>query len=142
MYKEVKKFKIGGSFTFTPDQNLEEVCTAPDNGNGVFLVYAVDGETKELIMVGSTGTVQNDGTLKSKSGGLYDKIVNGQQFAKTGRKYTWPTQMKKENIVQLEVFWYETFNAKTSIIPTFLEAQLLQNFLTENGRLPRWNVAF
>ena len=142
MYKEVKKFKIGGSFTFTPDQNLEEVCTAPDNGNGVFLVYAVDGETKELIMVGSTGTVQNDGTLKSKSGGLYDKIVNGQQFAKTGRKYTWPTQMKKENIVQLEVFWYETFNAKTSIIPTFLEAQLLQNFLTENGRLPKWNVAF
>ena len=142
MYKEVKKFKIGGSFTFTPDQNLEEVCTAPDNGNGVFLVYAVDGETKELIMFGSTGTVQNDGTLKSKSGGLYDKIVNGQQFAKTGRKYTWPTQMKKENIVQLEVFWYETFNAKTSIIPTFLEAQLLQNFLTENGRLPRWNVAF
>ena len=142
MYKEVKKFKIGGSFTFTPDQNLEEVCTAPDNGNGVFMVYAVDGETKELIMVGSTGTIQNDGTLKSKSGGLYDKIVNGQQFAKTGRKYTWPTQMKKEDIAQLEVFWYETFNAKTSIIPTFLEAQLLQNFLTENSRLPRWNVAF
>lgn len=142
MYKEVKKFKIGGSFTFTPDQNLEEVCTAPDNGNGVFMVYAVDGEAKELIMIGSTGTVQNDGTLKSKSGGLYDKIVNGQQFAKTGRKYTWPTQMKKEDIAQLEVFWYETFNAKTSIIPTFLEAQLLQNFLTENGRLPRWNVAF
>ena len=142
MYKEVKKFKIGGSFTFTPDQNLEEVCKAPDNGNGVFMVYALDGETKELIMIGSTGTVQNDGTLKSKSGGLYDKIVNGQQFAKTGRKYTWPTQMKKENIAQLEVFWYETFNAKTSIIPTFLEAQLLQNFLTENGRLPRWNVAF
>lgn len=142
MYKEVKKFKIGGSFTFTPDQNLEEVCTAPDNGNGVFLVYAVDGEEKELIMIGSTGTVQNDGTLKSKNGGLYDKIVNGQQFAKTGRKYTWPTQMKKENIAQLEVFWYETFNAKTKIIPTFLEAQLLQNFLTENGRLPRWNVAF
>jgi hypothetical protein len=142
MYKEVKKFKIGGSFTFTPEQNLEEVCTAPDNGNGVFMVYAVDGEEKELIMIGSTGTVQNDGTLKSKSGGLYDKIVNGQQFAKTGRKYTWPTQMKKENIAQLEVFWYETFNAKTNIIPTFLEAQLLQNFLTEHGRLPRWNVAF
>ncbi len=142
MYKEVKKFKIKSSFTFTPDQNLEEVCNAPDNGNGVFLVFAVEGETKELIMIGSTGTVQNDGTLKSKSGGLYDKIVNGQQFAKTGRKYTWPTQMKKEDIAQLDVFWYETFNAKTSIIPTFLEAQLLQNFLTENGRLPRWNVAF
>ena len=93
-------------------------------------------------MVGSTGTIQNDGTLKTKNGGLYDKIVNGQQFAKTGRKYTWPTQMQKEEIAQLEVFWYETFNAKTSIIPTFVEAQVLQSFFTENGRLPRWNVAF
>ncbi len=142
MYKEVKKFKIGGSFTFTPDQNLEEVCTASDTGSGVFLVYAVDGEAKELIMVGSTGTIQNDGTLKSKNGGLYDKIVNGQQFAKTGRKYTWPTQMQKEEIAQLEVFWYETFNAKTRVIPTFVEAQVLQSFFAENGKLPRWNVAF
>ena len=142
MYKEVKKFKIGGSFTFTPDQNLEEVCTASNNGSGVFFVFAVDGDDKELIMIGSTGTVQNDGTLKSKNGGLYDKIVNGQQFAKTGRKYSWPAQMKLENIAQLEVFWYETYNAKTNVIPTFVEAQLLQNFLTENGRLPRWNVAF
>jgi hypothetical protein len=32
-------------------------------GSGVFLVYSV-GDEKELIMVGSTGTVQNNGTLK------------------------------------------------------------------------------
>jgi hypothetical protein len=38
-------------------------------------------------MVGSTGTVQNNGTLKIKNGGLKDKIVEGHQFAKTGRKY-------------------------------------------------------
>jgi hypothetical protein len=30
-----------------------------------FLVYAV-GDEKELIMVGSTGTIQNDGSLKIK----------------------------------------------------------------------------
>jgi hypothetical protein len=39
-------------------------------------------------MVGSTGTVQNNGTLKIKNGGLKDKIVEGHQFAKTGRKYS------------------------------------------------------
>jgi hypothetical protein len=27
-------------------------------------------------------------------------------------------------------------------IPTFVEGQVLQNFLDENGRLPKWNVAF
>lgn len=142
MYKELKKFKISNHFNYTSDDSLEEICNAPQNGNGVFLVYAVDGEEKELIMVGSTGTIQNDGTLKSKNGGLFDKIVNGQQFAKTGRKYTWPTQMKKENITRLEVFWYETFNEKNRVIPTSVEGQILQNFLDENNKLPKWNIAF
>lgn len=142
MYKELKKFKTNNQFSFTPDASLEEVCNAPENGNGVFLVYAVNEEEKELIMVGSTGTIQNDGTLKSKNGGLFDKIVNGHQFAKTGRKYSWPAQMKIEDTARLEVYWYETFNAKNKVIPTYIEGLILQNFLDENARLPRWNVAF
>ena len=141
MYKELEKFKVTNSFAFTVEDSLEQACNAPDSA-GVFVVYAVEGDTKELIMVGSTGTVQNDGTLKSKNGGLYDKIVNGHQFAKTGRKYSWPAQMKLENIEALEVIWYETFNADVKAIPTTVEGQVLQNFLDENGKLPRWNVAF
>ncbi|MES2573691.1 MAG: hypothetical protein V4572_01990 [Bacteroidota bacterium] len=142
MYKELKKIKVQNQFSFSVDDSLEEVCNASEAGSGIFLVYAVEGEEKELIMVGSTGTIQNDGTLKSKNGGLFDKIVNGHQFAKTGRKYSWPAQMKLENISRLEVSWYETFNEKNKVIPTFLEGQILQNFLDENAKLPRWNVAF
>jgi hypothetical protein len=138
MYKELEKFTVKGSFTFTQEDSLEEVCDASEAGSGVFVVYA----DKELIMVGSTGTVQNDGTLKSKNGGLHDKIVNGHQFAKTGRKYSWPTQMKKENIDTLEVFWFETFNDTVKAIPTSVEGKILQNFLDETGKLPKWNLAF
>jgi hypothetical protein len=47
-----------------------------------------------------------------------------------------------ENIDELEVYWYETYNAKNKFIPTFVEGLVLQNFLTENSRLPKWNVAF
>ncbi len=142
MYKELKKFKITNSFNFTVNDNLETVCNTSETANGVFLVYAVDGEAKNLIMVGSTGTIQNNGTLKSKNGGMYDKIVNGHQFAKTGRKYSWPAQMKIENIERLEVFWYDTFNEKNKVIPTFVEGQILQLYFEENGTLPKWNVAF
>jgi hypothetical protein len=142
MYKELKSIKNKNQFQFDLNDNLEEVCNAPDAASGIFLVYDISNEDKELIMVGSTGTVQNDGTLKSKNGGLYDKIVNGHQFAKTGRKYSWPAQMKKESIDKLEVYWYETFNDKNKIIPTFIEGQILQNFLTEFNKLPKWNVAF
>lgn len=140
MYKELEKFKSSNQFSITVDESLEEKCNASD-GSGVFLVYDV-ADKKELIMVGSTGTVQNDGTLKIKNGGLFEKIVNGHQFAKTGRKYTWPAQMKIENITTLEVVWYETFTDEVKGIPTAVEGQVLQNFLDENGRLPRWNVAF
>jgi hypothetical protein len=142
MYKELEKFTVKGNFTFTQEDNLEAVCNASEAGSGVFVVYAVANAIKELIMVGSTGTVQNDGTLKSKNGGLYDKIVNGHQFAKTGRKYSWPAQRKKESIDTLEVFWFETFNDAVKAIPTSVEGQVLQNFLDENGKLPKWNVAF
>jgi hypothetical protein len=142
MYKDLEKFAVKGSFTFAQDDSLEAVCTASEAGSGVFIVNAINGDDKELIMVGSTGTVQNDGTLKSKNGGLYDKIVNGHQFAKTGRKYSWPAQMKLENIERLEVLWFETFNGDSKAIPTSVEGQVLQNFMDANGRLPRWNVAF
>jgi len=142
MFEELKSIKIKSKFVFDIEDNLEEVCNAPDAASGIFLVYDISNDEKELIMVGSTGTVQNDGTLKSKNGGLYDKIVNGHQFAKTGRKYSWPTQMKKESIDKLVVFWYDTFNDKNKIIPTFIEGQILQNFLTENNKLPKWNIAF
>ena len=142
MYKELKKIKIKNQFNFTVNDSLEEVCNASDAGSGIFLVYEIKGDNKELIMVSSTGTIQNDGSLKIKNGGLFDKIVNGHQFAKTGRKYSWPAQMKIEKIDALEVAWFETFNEKNKIIPTFIEGQILQNFLDENGKLPRWNVAF
>ena len=142
MEKELKKYKSTNSFLLTVDGNLEEVCNAPDGASGVFLVYDASNDEKQLIMVGSTGTVQNDGTLKVKSGGLYDKIVNGHQFAKTGRKDSGPAQMKKEAIETLEVVWYETFTEKVKGIPTFVEATILQSYLTENGTLPKWNVAF
>ena len=140
MYKELEKFKSSNQFSITVDESLEDKCNASD-GSGVFLVYDV-ADKKELIMVGSTGTVQNDGTLKIKNGGLFEKIVNGHQFAKTGRKYSWPAQMKIENITTLEVVWYETFTEEVKGIPTAVEGQVLQNFLDVNGRLPRWNVAF
>ena len=140
MYKELEKFTVTNQFLFNVDDSLEQVCNASE-GSGVFLVYAV-GDEKELIMVASTGTVQNNGALKIKNGGLFDKIVEGHQFAKTGRKYSWPAQMKKEAISALEVVWYETFNNEVKSIPTAVEGQVLQSFLDENGRLPRWNVAF
>lgn len=142
MFQELEKYENNNHFTFTKEDSLEEVCNAPLNGSGVYLVYSVIGEVKELIMVGSSGTVQNDGSLKQKNGGLYDKIVNGHQFGKMGRKYSWPMQIEKDKIEALEVHWYETFNNEVKGIPTSIEGSVLQEFFDVNSKLPKWNVAF
>lgn len=141
MFKELEKFKNSNSFGYTTNDNLEIVCNAPENAVGVFLVFDVKDNEKELIMVGSTGTVQNNGELKIKSN-LFDKIVNGSQFTKSARKFSWPTQMKKEDITQLEVVWFDTFNDEIKYIPTYIEGYLLQNHFEATGKLPKWNVAF
>ena len=84
MYKELKKFKVTNQFSFTAEDSLAEVCNASE-GSGVFLVYAV-GEEKELIMVGSTGTVQNDGTLKIKNDKLNCIIGDVVEFDENEKK--------------------------------------------------------
>jgi hypothetical protein len=38
-------------------------------------------------------------------------------------------QMKIEDISNLEVVWYETFNDKTKVIPTFVEGQVYKTSL-------------
>jgi hypothetical protein len=68
-------------------------------------------------MVGSTGTVQNDGSLKIKNGGLNDKIVNGHQFAKQEENILGQHKWQKRILVFLKWF-IETFNDKSKVIPT------------------------
>jgi hypothetical protein len=36
---------------------------------------------------------------------------------------------ENRDISTLEVVWYETFNDKTKVIPTFAEGQVLQNLM-------------
>jgi hypothetical protein len=142
MYKELTKYKKTNNFIFNSTDELSTVCNAPQDGSGIYLVYEINGDEKELLYVGSSGSIQNNGAIKHRLGGIYDRLVNGQQFGKLSRRTAWPIQMKKENIEQLEIHWYETFNAKTKHIPTYVEGLILQKFLDENNRLPRWNVAF
>ena len=46
-------------------------------------------------MVGSTGTIQNNGTLKAKSG-LLTKLSMAVNLPNQQEKFSWPTQMKKK----------------------------------------------
>lgn len=143
MIDELKKYKNNDHFTFTQEDQLEDVCNAPKNESGVYIVYnLLKNERNELIYVGSSGKVQNNGNIHHRNGGLFNRIVNGHQFGKIPRKKSWLQKMVSENIEALEVCWYETFNNETRDIPAYVEAILIQRFFKANDQLPRWNKEF
>ena len=142
MFDELKRYKNKSHFFFAKEDELENVCNAPKDKNGIYLVYELKNGRIELVYVGSSGKVQNNGKVKQGNSGMYDSIVNGHQFGKIPRKKSWKKKLKDENIDALDVYWYDTFNSQTQDIPGFVEATIIQRFFDLNERLPRWNNEF
>ncbi len=142
MFDDLEKYKQNDHFFFNPTQSLREVCNAPRDRSGVYLVYALAGGRIELIYIGCSGKEKPDGSIfvrKAGLGGLKDRIVNGHQFGKTPRRISWPTQMLIENIEALNVYWYATHGANCSDCPAELEKSLLARYKSIYGKWPRWN---
>ncbi len=141
MFDELAKYNHNDHFFFKPTDNLGQVCNAPTDKSGVYVVYALKGGRIELIYIGHSGEVLKDGTLfirKAGLGGIKDRLVNGKQFGEA-RRNSWKTQMIRERIEALDVYWFVTHNDKYVDCPRVLETKLLQNHLDIYGRLPRWN---
>ncbi len=141
MFDELKKYKQNDHFFFKPMDNLEQVCNAPTDKSGVFIIYVLKGGRIELVYIGSSGEVKSDGSLfirKAGIGGLKDKIVNGKQFGEA-RRNSWKKQMLAEKIEALDIYWYATHNDKFVDCPKTIENKLLQRHFNIFGRLPRWN---
>ena len=141
MFDELNKYKKTDHFFFKPVDNLGQVCNAPTDKSGVYIIYALKGGQIELIYIGRSGEVKQDGTLfirKAGLGGLKDRLVNGKQFGGP-RRNSWRNQMKKEEIEALDIYWYVTHNDTFVDCPRVLENKILQRHLDIYGRLPRWN---
>ena len=140
MFDELKKYKINNHFFVMKNSDLEKVCNAPKTSFGIYLVFALKKGRIELVYVGSSDKIQNDGSIKHREGGLYDSIVNGHQFGKIPRKISWLNKINEEGIDGLDVYWYDTFNNKTKDIPSYVEAVIIQRHFDINRKLPDWNI--
>jgi hypothetical protein len=141
MLDYLRKYKQADHFFFTPIDNLGQVCNAPKDKSGVYIIYALKDGRIELIYIGRSGEVKPDGLLftrKSGLGGLKDKLVNGKQFGEP-RRNSWKRQMLLEKIEALDIYWFVTHNANFIDCPKILENKLLTKHLNIYGRLPRWN---
>lgn len=144
MFDELNKYKQNDHFFFKPGDNLGQVCNAPTDKSGVYIIYALKGGRKELIYIGRSGEVKSDGSLfirKARLGGLKDRLVNGKQFG-AARRNSYKTQMIAENIEGLCIYLYITHSNQFIDCPKKLENKLLQKHFDIYGRLPKWNNKF
>jgi hypothetical protein len=144
MFDELNKYKESGHFFFKPIDNLGQVCNAPTDKSGVYIIYALKDGRIELIYIGRSGKVKSNGSLfirKAGLGGLKDRLVNGKQFG-AARRNAWKAQMLAEKIEALDVYWYATHNDQFVDCPKKLENKLLQKHFALYGRLPKWNNEF
>lgn len=115
MFDELSKYKQKDHFFFKPTDSLSEVCNAPRDKSGVYLVHALRGGRIALVYIGSSGKVSKDGKMvvgKTGLDGMKDTIVNGHQFGEIPRKISWPVKMMSENIEALDAYWYVTHEGK------------------------------
>jgi hypothetical protein len=144
MFDELSKYDHNDHFFFSTADNLGQVCNAPTDRSGLYIIYALKNGRIELIYIGRSGEVKSDGSLfirKAGLGGLKDRLVNGKQFG-SPRRNSWKAQMLAEKIEAIDVYWYVTHNDKFVDCPRVLENKLLQKYFDIYGQLPRWNNEF
>ena len=141
MFDELDKYKTNGHFFYEKNDNLREICNAPKSGVGIYLIYALKNGKIELVYIGSTGKITQNGMIKTRKGGIYDRLVNGKQFGEI-RSRAWNKQMIIEDIEVLDIYWYETFDKNNADIPAMTEGKIIQRFYEIYGKLPKWNKEY
>ncbi len=141
MEEILKEYKLNGQFDFEINSSLASACNAPKDKGGIYLVYEVTGAIEKIIYIGSTGWVNTAGTFHIRKDGMYDRLVNGNQFDEP-RKKGWPKKMKVDKIDLIRVKWYVTFGNDLKHIPAYTEACCLQKYFEENKCIPDWNTDF
>ncbi len=138
MFDALEKYQNKDHFFFRPDSDLEKVCNAPKDKNGVFVVYELSKGRIELVYIGFSGKVNSDGTINKDNSSLFDTIVNETDSNGVPRKVYWKKRLIRERIDALDIYWYVTSDNKYNDIPAFVQNDLVQFYIELYGKRPRW----
>jgi hypothetical protein len=125
MFQEPKKYTDKDHFFFEADKDLEKVCNAPKDKDGVFKVLELRNGKINLVYIGY-----------SDSGGLFNEIVNGMHYDKTARKTGWTYQVLKDKTDAFDIYWYVTTGNDEQKKE---QVEMLKDFVEQTGKLPKWN---
>lgn len=138
MFDELEKYKTNDHFFFQATDALEQVCNAPDDKDGVYIVYELKNGSVDMVYIGTSG-IRVSGYLKDGLFGLKKAITNGVPSDNEIRSQSWPVKMLSENIDALDIYWFVTYKGNLKDHPESLQSKLLYKYLAIYGKFPRWN---
>lgn len=133
-----ERFPTQGTFSFHQEDSLRRESQGTVGRHGVYLIYGVSGGQFELLYIGRSGTVTQEGKVGKQD--LHGRINNKQNGV--DRQRFFKLKLRAEKLDALIFDWFATFDDKMKTLPSYAEADLLQAFFDENGCLPRWNKKF
>ena len=131
------KFQNNGSFTLKPGQSISTAVREHNvpNQHGVYAISSLTGSFSEYVYVGKAGTITSDGHWKEQ--GLRKRLTKKQ--GDESRVVFFRRVIEANGFSGLYFEWFVTFGAESTVLPVIAEAQLLQAFFNEYGRLPKLN---
>lgn len=137
IFQGLRKYKQG-HFFFEKGQNLKLQSKDVPALPGVYYFLRLRQGKVEIVYIGKSGTVLNDGSFRKQS-------LQGRLNRKQGNMYRqqYLTQkIEEENIDALDIYWFVTYDKNHRDLPAFVEGQIMQQYFDLFGTLPPWNKDF
>jgi len=87
MIVELEKYFNTDSFIYRPMDRLAQVCNAPHDKAGIYLVYALKSNERKLVYIGRSGKKEQNGSLFIRKGGIKDRLINGKRDGELRRNF-------------------------------------------------------
>ena len=104
------------------------------NSFGIYIIYKNQKSYENIIYIGKAGEIKNDGTFKKQ--GLLKRLKNVRNN-KTANNYF--KELFCNDINEIIIEYFETSDR---IIPSFVEASLIQEYFLNFKKLPMLNKSF
>jgi len=147
MFEELLQiYRNRASFDYDHSSPYKTVCNAPSSASGIYLIYGVHDSMESLLYIGSSGQRDKAGQLKTRIGGMKDRLINGyhpHRFSaptRIKRYLAFPAQMRIEKIPLLRIYWWVTYDNISQDFPTDIELKLHSFYVKQHNKLPAWHI--
>ena len=138
MFEILNKYINKVSFYFRKGNKLSEVSKDVPNEPGVYYFVRIKENKSEIVYIGASGTVYKNGVFSEQ---LLNKRLNNQQD-KISRQKFFEQKLKEEDIIELQIHWFITYDKNNLDLPGYVEGRLIQKYFSKYKRLPDWNKKF